>query len=70
MNDIITIVEMRKTLTSMNDRLIPGSSKKDYIKYLQNLEHYKKIMQAFISRATTEIDDSIEKTNKIIDGTW
>jgi hypothetical protein len=66
MNDLVTIVEMRKTLTSMNDRLTPYSSKKEYIRYLENLEHYKKIMQGFITRATLEIDASIEKTSEII----
>lgn len=66
MNDLVTIVEMRKTLTSMNDRLTSYSSKKEYQRYLENLEHYKKILQGFISRATSEIDDAIGKTNRII----
>ena len=57
---------MRKTLTSMNDRLTPNSGKKEYQRYLENLEHYKKIMNGFISRATDEINHSIEKTNTII----
>lgn len=68
MNNLILIVEMRKTLTSMNDRLTPYSGKVEHMRYLENLEHYKKILNEFITRATLEIDDSITKSKSIIQG--
>lgn len=67
MNDLVVIVEMRKTLMSMNDRLTPYSGKVEHLRYLENLEHYKKILNGFMTRAVDEIDASITKSKRIIE---
>ena len=58
---------MRNTLTAMNDCITPYSEKRVYQNYLESLKHYKKILSAYISRLTEEIDDAIMKTNSNID---
>jgi hypothetical protein len=68
MNDLVLIMEMRKTLTSMNDRLTPYSGKAEHQRYLDNLQHYKKILHGFITRSIDEIDTAIMKSMSIIGG--
>jgi len=67
MNSLETISGMRNTLVAMNECITPYSEKKVYQNYLESLRHYKKILSAYISRLSEEIDDAIEKTNKNID---
>ena len=66
MNSLQTITDMRNTLVQMNDVITPYSDKKVHSNYLQSLIHYKKILTAYISRLTSEIDEAIEKTNNNI----
>jgi hypothetical protein len=66
MNSLETIVEMRKTLTSMNERLTPYSGKAEHQRYLDNLQHYKKILNAYITRSNEEIDIAIHKSYTIV----
>ena len=59
---------MRDTLRVMNSNLTPYSSKIEYKRYLDNLNHYKKIVNLYITHLTIDLDESIEKTTKIIRG--
>jgi hypothetical protein len=72
MNDVSsnleTIIQMRNTLTMLNDRLTPYSGKVEHQRYLESLLHYKKILLNFVSRYSFEIDTAIEKSKRIIDG--
>ena len=52
----------------MNSKLTPYSCKQEYQRYLDSLKHYKKVLNAYIVRATNEIDNSIEKSQNIING--
>lgn len=58
---------MRKTLASMNERLTPYSGKREHQNYLESLKHYKRILTAYISRLTEEIDMAIDKSNRNIE---
>lgn len=66
MNSLETISGMRQTLADMNHCITPYSEKKVHLHYLESLKHYKKILTAYISRLTGEIDEAIEKTNSNI----
>jgi len=66
MNSLETIEEMRSSLTAMNERLTPYSGKREHQEYLEAIKHYKKILSAYISRLTDEIDKAIEKSIKNI----
>jgi hypothetical protein len=59
-----TLADMRKTLTAMNSELTPYSSKFEYQRYLESLQHYKKILNSFMTRANQELDASIYKIVK------
>jgi hypothetical protein len=65
MNNLYSLVEMRKTLASMNDRLTPYSSAREYQRYLDNLYHYKKILNSFTRLSNDELDEAIRKCNMI-----
>ena len=67
MDNLESIIEMRKTLVSMNDRLTPYSGKVEHQRYLDSLKHYKKILNSYISRLTNEIDQAINKSISNID---
>jgi uncharacterized protein YktA (UPF0223 family) len=66
MNSLEVLTEMRKTLISMNDSLTPYSTKVEYQRYLESLQHYKKIVKSTITRLDDEIDKSINKSTDII----
>lgn len=66
MADLETIVEMRKTLATMNTNLTPYSGKIEHQRYLENLQHYKKILNTYITKSNQELDDCIEKSYKIV----
>jgi hypothetical protein len=66
MNDLETIVSMRKTLSDMNASLTPYSGVKEHERYLEHLNHYKKILSNYMSRANMEIDISREKSYDIV----
>ena len=51
----------------MNQSITPYSEKKVHQNYLESLNHYKKILSAYIFRLSEEIDDAIDKTKKNID---
>jgi hypothetical protein len=68
MNSLEILVDVRKTLTAMNEQLTPYSNKVQYQRYLDSLQHYKKILNTHLIRLITEVDDSIEKSNKILRG--
>jgi uncharacterized protein (DUF885 family) len=59
-----TLIGMRQTLCDMNAQLTPYSSKFEYQRYLESLQHYKKILNAYITRANEELDSSIYKIVK------
>jgi uncharacterized protein (DUF885 family) len=67
MNYLENLVGMRNTLTAMNNQLTPYSTKKEYRTYLDNLTHYKKILNANLPRLNEELDVSILKTYRILD---
>jgi len=66
--NIELVIDMRKTLLAMNERLTPYSSKKEHENYLVSLKHYKKILNTYIVRATEELDESIDKSQNIVNG--
>lgn len=66
MNQLETILSMRKTLTSMNDSLTPYSGKNEHQRYLDSLQHYKKILNAYMTNANSEIDAAINKSYNIV----
>jgi outer membrane protein assembly factor BamD (BamD/ComL family) len=66
MNNLESIIEMRKTLISMNERLTPYSPKIEYQRYLKSLIHYKQLVNTNIARLNEEIDASISKSSDII----
>jgi uncharacterized protein YktA (UPF0223 family) len=66
MNSLEVLTEMRKTLISMNDSLTPYSTKVEYQRYLESLQHYKKVVNSTITRLNDEIDKSINKSSDII----
>jgi len=66
MNNLESIIEMRKTLCAMNSDLTPYSGKKEHQRYLDSLRHYKKILNNYIIRASQELDLSIDKSQDII----
>jgi hypothetical protein len=66
MANFVTLAEMWTTLSSMNERLTPYSSKIEYQRYLNSLQHYKKILNAHVSRANEELDISINKSYRIV----
>lgn len=68
MLELKTVLDMRDTLRVMNSNLTPYSSKIEYKRYLDNLNHYKKIVNLYITHLTIDLDESIEKTTKIIRG--
>ena len=57
---------MRKTLATMNTSITPYSGKIEHQRYLESLQHYKKILNAYITKSNQDIDDSIEKSYKIV----
>jgi uncharacterized protein YktA (UPF0223 family) len=68
MNNLDTIEEMRKNLSSMNEALTPYSGKVEHQRYIDNLKHYKNILNTTLFRLISEVDESIEKSYKIIRG--
>ena len=64
--NIQSLIEMRKILISMNDQLTPYSSTMEYKLYLDNLSHYKKILDTFIILSKNELDKAIKKCNNIL----
>ena len=66
MNNLHSLAEMRKILISMNDRLTSYSSVKEYQRYLDNLYHYKKILDSFTILSNEELDKAIKKCNMVI----
>ena len=67
MNSLESVVSMRETLSIMNSQLTPYSGKNEHQRYLDSLQHYKKILNAYITRATNEIDTAIMKSLSNID---
>lgn len=67
MNYLENLVGMRNTLTAMNNELTPYSTKQEYRRYLDNLKHYKTILNTNLPRLNEEIDISIIKTYRILD---
>ena len=68
MNKLETIDEIRKSLMLMNERLTPYSGKVEHQRHLDNLHHYKKIINSHLIQLISEIDESIEKSYKILRG--
>ncbi len=66
MNQLETILAMRKTLTSMNDSLTPYSGKNEYQRYLDSLRHYKNVLNSYMTTANNEIDRAINKSYTIV----
>jgi len=66
MANLEILIEMRKTLADMNANLTPYSGVKEHQRYLDNLHHYKKILNNYLSRANMELDISIEKSYNIV----
>jgi uncharacterized protein YktA (UPF0223 family) len=66
MNNLDTIIEMRNTLTSIKESLTPYSGKVEHQRYLDNLKHFKQILNANISRLNDDIDKSIMNSYNII----
>lgn len=66
MTNLYSLAEMRKILISMNDKLTPYSSTREYQRYLDNLYHYKKILDSFTILSNEELDKAIKKCNMII----
>jgi uncharacterized protein (DUF885 family) len=60
-----TLNGMYQTLCDMEAKLTPYSSKFEYQRYLESLQHYKKIMNSYITRINQELDTSIYKIVKI-----
>lgn len=65
MDHLDTIMEMRKTLGAMNERLNSSSRLEDYQRYYDSLRHYQKILNRYISKANDELDKAIEKAYRI-----
>lgn len=66
MANLEMLIEMRKTLTSMNESLTPYSDMREHKRYFDNLKHYKKILNTYMSRANEELDTAIEKSFDIV----
>lgn len=65
MNSLETIIELRKTLTSMNEALTPYSDFYQHQRYYESLIHYKKILNTHLARLNQELDMAIEKSYRI-----
>jgi hypothetical protein len=59
MNKLATIIEMYKTLISLNESLTPYSGKVEHQRYLDNAKHFKDVLHATISRLNYDLDKSI-----------
>ena len=68
METLEVLVEMRRTLATMNAQLTPYSGSKENQRYLDNLLHYQRILNSYASRANEELNRSISKSNDIIRG--
>jgi hypothetical protein len=68
METLEVLVEMRRTLVSMNAQLTPYSGSKEHKRYLDNLLHYQRILNSYTFRANEELNKSISKSNDIIRG--
>jgi hypothetical protein len=66
METLEVLVEMRRTLATMNAQLTPYSGSKEHQRYLDNLLHYQRILNSYASRANEELNRSISKSNDII----
>lgn len=66
MNSLEVLSEMHKTLISMKERLTPYSTKTEYQRYLESLQHYKNVVNSNITQLHEEIDKSINKSSDII----
>lgn len=66
MNNLESVISMRETLGDMNNQLTPYSGKAEHQRYLDNLKHYKKILNTTLFRLISEIEVSIDKSNKIL----
>ena len=62
------IIEMRKTLSTINSQLTPYSSKREHQYYLDSLKHYNKILSLYMARASDELEKAIDKSQNIING--
>jgi hypothetical protein len=65
MDHLKTIIEMRKTLGAMNERLNSSSRVEDYQRYYDSLFHYKKILNNYMTKENAELDKAIEKAYRI-----
>jgi len=63
MTNLQSLAEMRKILISMNDKLTPYSSAREYQRYLDNLYHYKKILDTFTTLSNDELEKAIKTCN-------
>jgi hypothetical protein len=68
MENLVVISEMRTNLSYMNKCLTPDSTVAEYQRYLNSLLHYKKIINACMTRLIIEVDESIDKSNKNLRG--
>ena len=68
MENLVVVSEMRTSLSDMNKRLTPDSTAAEYQRYLNSLQHYKKILNACLTRLIIEVDESIDKSNKNLRG--
>jgi predicted component of type VI protein secretion system len=68
MEPLEILLEMRRTLATINGQLTPYSGSKEHQRYLENLLHYQKVLNNYTSRANDEINRAISKSNDIIRG--
>jgi uncharacterized protein YaaR (DUF327 family) len=68
MDNLETIVEMRKTLNAIKESITPYSNIKEHQRYFDNLLHYKKILTSYVSHSVDDIEYESNMTyNKIRD---
>ena len=65
MDHLETIIEMRKTLGAMNERLNSSSKQEDYQRYYDSLMHYQRVLNRYMLKANDELQQAIEKAYKI-----
>jgi hypothetical protein len=65
MDHLETIIEMRKTLSAMNERLNSYSKQEDYQRYYDSLLHYQRVLNKYLNKANEELNTAIEKAYRI-----